>query len=157
MGKSSRALHSCDTDLMPVKVPNIAGAADPKAVNVHLSTGQGMDITWKDGHQSHYTFQYLRDACPCAMCDQERVKSDREPGEPEKPKPGALPMFKAAPKPDTASGVGKYAIQFHWNDGHEHGIYSWDFLRAFCPCAQCAELRKAAKKPGEGVTRTTPH
>ncbi len=142
---------------MPVRIPNIAGASDPKAVNVHLSTGQGMDITWKDGHQSHYTFQYLRDACPCAMCDQERVKTDREPGEPEKPKPGALPMFKAAPKPDTASGVGKYAIQFHWNDGHEHGIYSWDFLRAFCPCAECAELRKAAKKPGEGVTRTTPH
>ena len=142
---------------MPVKVPNIAGAADPKAVNVHLSTGQGMDITWKDGHQSHYTFQYLRDACPCAMCDQERLKSDREPGEGEKPQPGALPMFKAAPKPETASGVGKYAIQFHWNDGHEHGIYSWDFLRAFCPCAECAELRKAARQPGEGVTRTTPH
>ncbi len=142
---------------MSVRVPNITGAADPKAVNVHLSTGQGMDITWKDGHQSHYSFQYLRDACPCAMCDQERVKSDREPGEPEKPKPGALPMFKAAAKPVTASGVGKYAIQFHWNDGHEHGIYSWDFLRAFCPCAECAELRKAAKKPGEGVTRTTPH
>ncbi len=142
---------------MPVKVPNIAGAADPKAVNVHLSTGQGMDITWKDGHQSHYTFQYLRDACPCAMCDQERVKSDREPGEAEKPKPGALPMFKAAPKPLSASGVGKYAIQFHWNDGHEHGIYSWDFLRAFCPCSECADLRKAAKQPGEGVTRTTPH
>jgi DUF971 family protein len=142
---------------MPVRVPNIAGAADPKAVNVHLSTGQGMDITWKDGHQSHYTFQYLRDACPCAMCDQERVKSDREPGEGAKPQPGALPMFKAAPKPDTASGVGKYAIQFHWNDGHEHGIYSWDFLRAFCPCTECAELRKTAKQPGEGVTRTTPH
>ncbi len=142
---------------MPVRIPNIAGASDPKAVNVHLSTGQGMDITWKDGHQSHYTFQYLRDACPCAMCDQERVKTNREPGEGEKAQPGALPMFKAAPKPDTASGVGKYAIQFHWNDGHEHGIYSWDFLRAFCPCAECAELRKAAKKPGDGVTRTTPH
>lgn len=142
---------------MPVKVAQVAGATDPKAVNVHLSTGQGVDITWKDGHQSHYSFQYLRDACPCALCDQDRVKNDREPGEPEKPKPAALPMYKPVPKPVSASGVGKYAIQFTWNDGHEHGIYSWDFLRAFCPCAECAELRKAAKQPGEGVTRTTPH
>ena len=142
---------------MPVRVPNITGASDPKAVNVHLTTGQGMDITWKDGHQSHYSFPYLRDACPCAMCDQERVKSGREPGDPPKQQPGALPMFKPAPKPVSASGVGKYAIQFTWNDGHEHGIYSWDFLRAFCPCEECGERRKAAKKPGEGVTRTTPH
>ena len=142
---------------MPVKAPRIPGATDPKAVNVHLSTGQGMDITWKDGHQSHYSFQYLRDACPCALCDQERVKANREPGEGVKQQPGALPMFKPAIKPVVASGVGKYAIQFSWNDGHEHGIYSWDFLRAFCPCNECAEIRKTAKQPGEGVTRTTPH
>lgn len=142
---------------MPVKAPQAPGATDPKIVNVHLTTGQGMDIAWKDGHHSHYSFQYLRDACPCAMCDQERAKANREPGETVPPKPGALPMFKAAPKPVSAGGVGKYAIQFHWNDGHEHGIYSWDFLRAFCPCAECSEARKSAKKPGEGVTRTTPH
>lgn len=116
-----------------------------------------MDIEWKDGHRSHYSFRYLRDACPCALCDQERVKTQREPGDPEKQVPGALPMFKAAMKPLHASGVGKYAIQFSWNDGHEHGIYSWDFLRMFCPCAECTEARKTAKKPGEGVTRTTPH
>jgi DUF971 family protein len=142
---------------MPVKVPQVPGATDPKAVNVQLSTGQGMDITWKDGHQSHYSFQYLRDACPCALCDQDRVKGAREPGEPLKAQPGALPMFKPAVKPVSASGVGKYAIQFTWNDGHEHGIYSWDFLRAFCPCAECAAARAEAKSTGEGVTRTTPH
>jgi DUF971 family protein len=142
---------------MPIVAPRIPGATDPKAVNVHLTTGQGMDITWKDGHQSHYSFQYLRDACPCALCDQDRVKTNREPGEGPKPQPGALPMFKAAIKPNTASGVGKYAIQFSWNDGHEHGIYSWDFLRMFCPCSECAEARKLVKKPGEGVTRTSPH
>jgi DUF971 family protein len=142
---------------MPVKAPQSPGATDPKSVNVKLTTGDGVDIAWKDGHQSHYSFRYLRDACPCAMCDQERVKAQREPGEPVKAQPGALPMYKPAPKPLQASGVGKYAIQFSWNDGHEHGIYSWDFLRAFCPCAECAEWRRESKKPGEGVTRTSPH
>ena len=51
--------------------------------------------------------------------------------------PGALPMFKEAAKPLSAEGVGKYAIKFHWNDGHELGIYSWQFLRDVCPCKDC--------------------
>ena len=70
---------------------------------------------------------------------------------------GTLPMFKSSPKPVETAGVGKYAIRFTWNDGHEHGIYSWEFLREFCPCAVCNDLRTAAKAPGSGVTRTVPH
>ncbi len=66
-------------------------------------------------------------------------------------------MFKAAPKPVSAEGVGRYAIRFTWNDGHEHGIYSWEFLREFCPCRECASIRQANKVPGGGPTRTTPH
>jgi DUF971 family protein len=46
-------------------------------------------------------------------------------------------MFKAAAKPESAEGVGKYAIKFHWNDGHDLGIYSWRFLREVCPCKEC--------------------
>ena len=61
------------------------------------------------------------------------------------------------PKPVETAGVGKYAIRFTWNDGHEHGIYSWEFLRGFCPCAVCSDLRTATKTPGAGVTRTVPH
>jgi DUF971 family protein len=37
--------------------------------------------------------------------------------------------------------VGKYAIRFQWNDGHELGIYSWDFLREYCPCEACVAER----------------
>ena len=32
--------------------------------------------------------------------------------------------------------MGKYAIKFHLNDGHELGIYSWQFLRDWCPCEE---------------------
>ena len=59
--------------------------------------------------------------------------------------PGALPMFKEAAKPLSAEPVGKYAIKFHWNDGHELGIYSWQFLRDVCPCEECTGNRAAAK------------
>jgi DUF971 family protein len=115
----------------------MAVVADPKSVKVNLTNGTGMDIEWKDGHQSHYPFVFLRDACPCALCDEERSKSNREPGEAPKPAPGSLPMFKAAAKPLSAEAVGKYAIRFNWNDGHELGIYSWGFLREVCPCKEC--------------------
>src|SRR5580698_669374 len=120
-------------------------STDPKSVKVNLTTGTGVDIEWKDGHQSHYAFPYLRDACPCALCDEERGKVGREPGQPPKTAPGALPMFKALARPESADGVGKYAIKFHWNDGHELGIYSWQFLRDWCPCEECKAARAAVK------------
>lgn len=112
-------------------------ATDPKSVKVQISTRDGVDIEWRDGHLSHYSFAYLRDACPCAMCEEERGKSGRKPGDPPKLASGSLPMFKPAAKPLSAEGVGKYAIKFSWNDGHDLGIYSWNFLREICPCSEC--------------------
>jgi DUF971 family protein len=111
-------------------------------VKVDLSGGTGMAIEWKDSHKSHYSFTWLRDACPCALCDDARSKQGRQPGQPPQADPMALPMFKPAVKPTEAGGVGKYAIRFAWNDGHEHGIYSWEFLRQWCPCRECTALRE---------------
>jgi DUF971 family protein len=119
----------------PLQSPT--AAIDPKSVKVNITSGSGMDIDWADGHHSHYSFVYLRDACPCAMCEEERGKTGRLPGEPEKPAPGTLPMFKAIAKPLSAEGVGRYAIKFSWNDNHDLGIYSWKLLRDICPCPEC--------------------
>jgi DUF971 family protein len=122
---------------MPMVDPTPRVAIDPKSVQVHLTTGKGLDIEWKDGHRSSYTFVFLRDACPCALCDDERSKSGRKPGEPPKLAPGALPMFKATAKALAAEQVGKYALKFSWNDNHDLGIYSWAYLREVCPCGEC--------------------
>ncbi len=118
-------------------------AADPKSVKVNKTSGTGMEIEWKDGHRSVYTFPYLRDACPCALCNDERDKDGRRPGDPPKPVAGALPLFKAMARPTEVEGVGKYAIRFTWNDGHQHGIFSWDYLREWCPCAECKAQRES--------------
>jgi DUF971 family protein len=118
------------TSLMPQQT-------QPKSVKVHKSTGAGVDIEWNDGHQSHYSFTYLRDACPCALCIEEREKAHRKPGDPVAPVAGALPMFKALARPTAVEGVGNYAVRFTWNDGHQHGIFSWEWLREICPCEQC--------------------
>ena len=114
-------------------------SADPKSVKVHLKEGTGVEIEWKDGHLSNYSFPFLRDACPCALCDEERSKSGVKPGQPAVPKPGELPMYKPTVKALSAAAVGKYAIKFNWNDGHELGIYSWQWLREICPCDECWE------------------
>jgi DUF971 family protein len=119
-------------------------SADPKSVKVHLTTGTGVDIEWKDGHLSTYTFPFLRDACPCALCHEERGQSGRRPGQPVESKPEELPMFKPALKPLAAEGVGKYAIRFKWNDKHDLGIYSWKWLREICPCEACQKAQRQA-------------
>jgi DUF971 family protein len=125
----------------PFEAPT--AATDPKSVKVNLSSGAGMDIEWADGHVSHYPFVYLRDACPCAMCEEKRGQTGRHPGDPAVNPPGALVIFKPTAKPLSAEGVGKYAIKFSWNDNHDLGIYSWKFLREVCPCELCKKARPA--------------
>ncbi len=112
--------------------------ANPKSVKVNVTTGTGMDIEWDDGHRTHYSFQWLRDACPCATCNEERENHGRKPGEPEKKAATLLPMYKEPPKPKEVKPVGRYALNIIWNDGHASGIYSWDYLRGMCGCDECA-------------------
>ena len=122
---------------MKIQDPSPRLANDPQSAKVNLTAGTGVEIEWKDGHRSSYTFPFLRDACPCALCDEEREKSGRKPGEAVKLAPGALPLFKAAAKAVSAEPVGKYALRFAWNDNHDLGIYSWAYLREICPCEEC--------------------
>lgn len=112
----------------------------PTSVKIHVSSGAGVDITWADGHASHYDFAYLREECPCATCNDERIKKaelqSAAPGFASSP---ALPMFKPKPRAQAATQVGNYAIQLSFTDGHSTGIYSYDHLRSICPCAECAK------------------
>jgi DUF971 family protein len=134
------AIVACDTrSIMKIVDPSPRLANDPKSVKVNLTTGTGVEIEWKDGHRSSYTFPFLRDACPCALCDDERDKVGRKPGEAVQLAPGALPLFKALAKAVSAEPVGKYALRFAWNDNHDLGIYSWAYLREICPCAECVD------------------
>ena len=117
----------------------------PTSVRIHVSNGAGVDVTWADGHASHYEFAYLRDECPCATCNDAREKkaSLGELASALKPSPG-LPMFKPKPRAQAATQVGNYAIQISFTDGHSTGIYSYDHLRNICPCAECAKAFRTA-------------
>ena len=112
-------------------------AITPEKVRVLLTEGKGLEIDWADGHRSAWSFKWLRDACPCATCKEERDNEDRKPGQPKKKPADLLPMYTPPAKPASAHGVGRYAIQFNWLDGHSGGIYSWDYLRRHCQCQEC--------------------
>ena len=115
----------------------------PSSVKVHVTSGAGVDIVWSDGHVSHYDFPYLRDECPCATCNDERIRKSAGSGTAPVASP-ALPMFKPKPRARAATTVGNYAIQITFSDGHATGIFSYDHLRSICPCAACAKSFRAA-------------
>ena len=123
--------------------PKLGGdAISPVKVRVDKSGGTGMTIEWRDGVRSEWNFAWLRAACPCATCHEEREAAGRAPGV-AKPKPASLlPMFEAPPRPVDVTPVGKYALRFKWNDGHEAGLYSWDYLRNGCD----VEVRRQGTK-----------
>ena len=106
-------------------------SVDPKHIDVSLSSG--VQIDWADGHHSEYTLQHLRDNCPCATC----TNAAHKPVEPAAP----FQMYKKVLKMDGVEPVGRYALQFKWNDGHSSGIYSFEHLRHICPCAPCRSAK----------------
>jgi DUF971 family protein len=115
-------------------------AVTPAKVRVLKSTGEGLEIEWKDGHRSRWTFAWLRNACPCATCHEEREADGREPGVAKTKAATLLPMYHAPARPESSQPVGNYAITFKWNDGHASGIYSWEYLRRHCQCEACRAL-----------------
>jgi DUF971 family protein len=120
---------------MPIPIDERAKPAD---VQVHVSSGAGVDIRWADGHASHFDFPFLRDQCPCATCNDDRAKKIQVPATGSSP----LPMFKPLAKARSAKPVGNYALQIEFTDGHSTGIYSFHYLREICPCHECEAARR---------------
>ena len=58
-------------------------ALTPAKVRVLKTEGTGVEIDWEDGHASKWSFAWLRNACPCATCVEEREIQKRKPGEPK--------------------------------------------------------------------------
>jgi DUF971 family protein len=116
-------------------------AAEPE--HIAVSKSKGFEIDWAGGHHSSYSAAYLRDECPCATCTGAHgtppEKTSYAAAQPANP----FQMYKPAPKMLNVEPVGNYAIRIHWNDGHSSGIYSWDYLRKICQCAECAAARAA--------------
>ena len=78
-----------------------------------------LSISWSDDAETKYNAADLRRACPCAGCINEWTGEK---------------MLKAENIANdlsfsSISIVGRYALNFHFSDGHDTGIYSFDYLR----------------------------
>ncbi len=78
-----------------------------------------ISVTWNDGVVTRHFAPALRRACPCASCVNEWTGEK---------------MLKDSSVPDTltitsTSIVGRYALNFHFSDGHDTGIFSFQYLR----------------------------
>ena len=91
-------------------------------------------ITWKDGHRSVYPFDDLRRDCPCASCDDARSRQKTGGGLSVLTGPV---LRRGETQVTDYHAVGWYALNFTWNDGHDTGIYTYESLRAKCPCGEC--------------------
>ena len=99
----------------------------------------GFLVEWKDGHKSEYPFPYLRRMCPCAECSAIRYKGldVHSLFAPDGDGDSSLIQVSEDVLPLDIQLVGRYAVQFRWNDGHSTGIYSFQTLKEMCPCPEC--------------------
>ena len=89
------------------------------------TVGTGIQITWDDGTISILGNGLLRRRCPCADCEELRTK--------RKVKSESLRVITSDVIHQTniveITLVGNYAISILWGDGHNNGIYTFDYLQ----------------------------
>lgn len=84
--------------------------------------GRELALRWSDGTESYFDLEFLRRACPCASCG----------GEPDVLGNVIRPQVSYRDNSFDLRGwnsVGGYALQPRWADGHDTGLYSFDYLR----------------------------
>jgi DUF971 family protein len=85
--------------------------------------GTELAVKWSDGSEDFIPLENLRRACPCAGCKGETDILGNLYKNP--PKPYAANSFELV----RLATVGGYAIQPVWADGHNTGIFAFDYLR----------------------------
>lgn len=92
-------------------------------------------IQWSDGTKRRYSAERLRAACPCATCREKH--KDSSPSESDTASGGkkaspllpVLSLAEAQPLSiQSMQPVGNYAYNIAFSDGHDSGIFTFDFL-----------------------------
>ena len=94
--------------------------------NIALPREDTLQIEWSDGLIAQINIPKLREQCPCATCREKRQATAPQPA-------GLLPVLEpkeAQPtRIEAMRPVGNYAYSIRFNDGHDTGIYTLEFLR----------------------------
>ena len=91
-----------------------------KPVKIKVRDKEFLEITWDNGEQNNIKLSNLRNQCPCAICGSEKEEWSET----------YIPLYtKEQLNVVKISIVGTYAINIEWEDGHNTGIYDFDFLK----------------------------
>ena len=86
--------------------------------------GTELAIRWDDGAETFIALETLRRHCPCAGCRGERdVMGHLHKGPEQTLTPASFQARRIV-------RVGGYALQVFWADGHNTGLYSFDYMRS---------------------------
>lgn len=103
----------------------------PKPTNLTLNKRDGyLEITWNvEDRVCQYPLDNLREACPCVEC-----RGGHQYMGPEyAPKNILVLTPKRSYVIQDIQMVGNYALQPIWDDGHDSGIFTWEYLWNLCP------------------------
>jgi DUF971 family protein len=89
-----------------------------RPTDLAVSPDGGVHVRWDDGKESRFPPRWLRARCPCAGCVDE-WSGQRTVGEAQ---------VKADVGAQNLESVGRYAVRIDWSDGHNSGIWSWEYL-----------------------------
>ena len=103
------------------EIENRKKYGDKKMAPIQISPAGTPEISvlWNDGKSSVFKARDLRLLCPCAACVNE-ISGQRTL------KPETVPEDVKAL---AISPVGRYALHILWSDGHNTGLYGFDYLR----------------------------
>ncbi len=102
---------------------------------------QRLWIQWSDGECRVYSYNELRDNCPCASCREKRRQHAPSPLPiltPEQTQPSEIERMEP---------VGNYAYRIEFNPGCRTGIYSFELLRVLGQVESTASGSAATADP----------
>jgi len=91
----------------------------PVAIRLHQAS-RLLELSYADGEHYSLSCEYLRVYSPSA-----EVRGHGAGQE-------TLQTGKRLVTITRIETVGNYALQFHFSDGHDSGIYSWEYLHELC-------------------------
>ena len=99
---------------------------DIKIKSIERIGDDSLKFTWYDGFEAVLSLKTFRDKCPCAECTSAEEKKS------------PLAKFVLNNLQDykyileKLEPMGNYAVKPIWKDGHDAGIYRYEYIRELC-------------------------
>lgn len=88
-------------------------------VKIKVRDKEYLDIVWDNNEEGSIKLSNLRNQCPCAVCIAEKDEWS----------PTYIPLYTKEQLTITQMDiVGTYALNIKWEDGHDTGLYDFNYL-----------------------------